>query len=119
MQRRELMVIDGINLILAILLVASPWVLGFPAGPVSINAIFAGLAIGVVAVAALYAYAQWEEWVNLILGLWVVVSPFVIGFASIALAMWTHVVIGLAVAALAVAELWVYTRRPPAQMAQG
>ncbi len=119
MFKRNLMLIDGINLILAIALVLSPWVLAFPAGTVSYNAIVAGAAIGVVAVWALVAYAQWEEWVNLIVGAWVAASPFVLGFASTTNAMWTHVVIGLAVALLAAVELWIASRQPPARMVTG
>jgi VIT1/CCC1 family predicted Fe2+/Mn2+ transporter len=54
--------------------------------------------------------------VNLILGAWVLVSPFVLGFSSNTKAMWTHVLIGLAVAVLAAIELWTVTRQPPARM---
>ncbi len=109
------MAIDGINLVLAILLIASPWVFAFPAGTVTYNAVIAGLIIGVVAIAALSAFAQWEEWVNLVLGLWVIASPFVLHFTSDVTAMWTHVIIGLAVAVLAAIELWTVAR-PPAEM---
>jgi len=116
MEKRNVMAIDGINLVLAILLIASPWILAFPAGTVTYNAVIAGLIIGVVAIAALFAFAQWEEWVNLVLGLWVIASPFVLHFTSDVGALWTHVVIGLAVAVLAAIELWT-TARPPAQMA--
>ncbi|MEX0853335.1 MAG: SPW repeat protein [Bauldia sp.] len=119
MLKRNLTLIDGINLILAIVLVASPWVLSFPAGTVSLNAMIAGSAIGVVAVGALVAFTQWEEWVNLTLGIWVLASPFVLGFSSIANAMWTHVLVGLAVAVLAAVELWMITREPPARTAPG
>ncbi len=117
MEKRNVTAIDGINLVLAILLIASPWVFAFPTGTITINAVVAGLIIGVVAIAALFAFAQWEEWVNLILGAWVVASPFVLQFTSDAKALWTHVVIGLVVAVLAAVELWMVARPPPAEMA--
>jgi hypothetical protein len=41
--------------------------------PASVGAMIAGLVIEVIAIAALVSFAQWEEWVNLILGLWVVI----------------------------------------------
>jgi hypothetical protein len=41
--------------------------------PASVGAMIAGLVIGVIAIAALVSFAQWEEWVNLILGLGVVI----------------------------------------------
>ncbi len=113
--KRNLMLVDGINLILAIALIVSPWVLiSFPAGIPTYNAVIAGLAIGAVALGALVVFAQWEEWVNLILGIWVIASPFVLGFASVTMVMWAHVVIGLAVAVLAAVELWTVTSQPPA-----
>ena len=68
--------IDGINLVLAIILFISPWIFGFPAGPPSVNAMIAGLVIGVVAIAALVSFGQWEEWINLVLGFWVLISPW-------------------------------------------
>ena len=117
MERRNLMFVDWINLILGLALIASPWVLGFTAGTVTLNAVIGGFAIGVVAVAALAAFAQWEELVNLALGVWVLVSPFVLGFSTETIATWTHVAVGLAVAVLAAAELWLVTRQPPRKIA--
>jgi len=117
MEKKNVMAIDGINLILAILLIASPWVLTFPAGTITTNAVVAGLIIGVVAIAALFAFAQWEEWVNLIVGAWVIASPFVLHFTSDTRALWTHVLLGLAVAVLAAIELWTVAHPPPARMA--
>ncbi len=113
MEKRNTIAVDGINLILGILLIASPWVFAFPAGTITGNAVIAGALIGIVALAALFAFAQWEEWVNLILGAWVVASPFVLDFTSNMQAMWTHIVIGLVVAVLAAIELWMTARQTP------
>ena len=90
---------DVANLILGAILFFSPWMFGFDAGKVSENANIAGLVIAVLAIAALAAFAVWEEWLNLIVGLWVLVSPWVLGFQGTT-AMSVHVVIGAAVARL-------------------
>jgi hypothetical protein len=108
--------IDWINLVLAIVLFVSPWVFGFAAGVTTTNAMIGGLIIGVVAVIALVSFAQWEEWLNLVAGLGVAVSPWVVGFATETTAVWVHVVIGLAVAVLAAIELFMLLRRPPTPM---
>src|SRR6266581_182312 len=71
---------DVANLILGAVLFVSPWVFGFSAGAVAENATVTGLSIAVLAIAALAAFAVWEEWLNLIVGLWAVVSPWVVGF---------------------------------------
>src|SRR6266404_7368274 len=103
---------DVANLILGAFLFFSPWMFGFDAGTVSQNAYISGIAIAVLAIAALAAFAVWEEWLNLIVGLWALVSPWVLGFQGTT-AMTVHVVIGLAVALLAAVELWMMSQNPP------
>src|SRR5262249_48384206 len=115
MEHRENAYIHWINLVLAIILFASPWVLGFPAGVASINAMIAGLVIGVLAIGALVAFAPWEEWINLVLGLWTFISPWILGFGPATGATWIHVMPGLAVAILAGVELWLTSGTPPAR----
>lgn len=44
---------------------------------------------------------MWQGWVNLILGLWLIVSPWLLGFSSTAGAMWNSVIVGFVVAILA------------------
>lgn len=70
---------DVANLILGAFLFVSPWIFGFDAGTVSQNAYITGIAIAILAIAALAAFAVWEEWLNLIVGLWALVSPWVLG----------------------------------------
>jgi hypothetical protein len=65
-----------------------------------------GIIIAVLAVAALAAFAVWEEWLNLIVGLWAVVSPWVLGFEGNRTAMTVHVIVGALVAILAALEIW-------------
>src|SRR3954454_21811856 len=101
---------DVANLILGAILFVSPWIFGFDTGKVSQNAHISGLVIAILAIAALAAFAIWEEWLNLIVGLWALVSPWVLGFQGTT-AMTVHVVIGAAVAILAAIELWMVS--PP------
>src|SRR5258707_9405387 len=103
---------DVANLILGAVLLFSPWMFGFEAGKVSANATITGIVIAVLAIAALAAFAVWEEWLNLIVGLWALVSPWVLGFQGTT-AMTVHVVIGAAVAILAAIELWIMSQTPP------
>jgi hypothetical protein len=103
---------DVANLILGAILFFSPWIFGFDAGRVSENAHIAGIVIAALAVAALAAFAIWEEWLNLIVGLWVLVSPWVFGFQGTN-AMTVHVIIGAMVAILAAIELWLLSQNPP------
>jgi hypothetical protein len=103
---------DVANLILGAILFFSPWIFGFEAGRASENAIIAGIVIAALAIAALTAFAVWEEWLNLIVGLWTLVSPWVLHFQGTQ-AMTVHVVIGAVVAILAALELWIMSQNPP------
>ncbi|MER9327875.1 SPW repeat protein [Mesorhizobium sp. M0488] len=107
---------DVANLILGGILFFSPWMFAFAAGPQTQNALGSGIVIFVLSVAALAAFAVWEEWVNLIVGLWVLASPWVLGFQATT-AMSVHVVIGILVAVLAAIELWMMYQNPPTQSA--
>ncbi|MDQ8729297.1 SPW repeat protein [Bradyrhizobium sp. LHD-71] len=103
---------DVANLILGAILFCAPWLFAFDPGVQSQNAWISGLVIGALAIAALAAFAVWEEWLNLIVGLWVAVSPWVLGFQGTT-AMTVHVVIGILVAILAAIELWMMHQQPP------
>jgi hypothetical protein len=103
---------DLANLILGATLFFSPWIFGFAAGHESQDAWGTGIVIAILSIAALAAFAVWEEWLNLIAGLWAIVSPWVLGFQGTT-AMTVHVVIGIIVAVLAAVELWLRYQNPP------
>lgn len=97
---------DWVNLALGAWLFVSPWVLGYAghAAP-AWNSWILGIVVVAVAAAALIRFAVWEEWLNAICGLWLLVAPWVMGFAGAdaAAALWNHVLMGLAIGILA---LW-------------
>jgi SPW repeat len=106
--------VDVINLILAGFLFLTPWIFGFvPDHAAAPNAWVSGIVIGILAIAALTRFAEWEEWLNLALGLWVLVSPWVLGFTTQTNARWAHVIVGLIVAVLAGVKLWFIHQTPP------
>jgi hypothetical protein len=73
--------------------------------PAAWNAVIVGTLIVCCSAVALSRYGDWAEWSNLTLGCWAVVAPFLLGFGSAQAPMWTHVVIGLCVAAIAAMQL--------------
>jgi hypothetical protein len=96
---------DVLNLLLGAFLFLSPWIFGFDSGMQTQNAVICGIIIAALSIAALSAFTEWEEWLNLIVGLWVFVSPWVLGFAGTTAAT-VHLIIGILVAAIAAIELW-------------
>jgi hypothetical protein len=102
--RRE-SVLDLYNLLLAALLFASPWLFKLTNSTARIDFWIGSAAIAAISIGAILAYANWEEWANLALGLWLAASPWLLGFAH---ARATHfsVAIGAAIAFLAALELF-------------
>lgn len=100
------------NLILGAFLFVSPWVFNFPMGAETWNAAAAGAIIAILSIAALTAFTVWEEWLNLIVGLWLIVSPWVLQFQD-QTAMRVAVGVGIVVAVLAAIELWSMSHTPP------
>lgn len=106
---------DWINLVLAVCLFISPWVVGFAGEAAAAwNAWVVAVVLGAIAVAALTAFAEWEEWINLLLGIWLVISPWALGFAAMAGAMWTAIVLGALVAVVSAWAVWDYRQHPHA-----
>lgn len=106
-RKSEQKALDVVNVIAGICLALSPWVLGFTGTAAAAwNAWIVGVVIALIAIGALVAFAEVEEWANLILGIWSVISPWVLGFTAVTAAMTAHIIIGLIVAVLAAIELW-------------
>jgi SPW repeat len=113
--RKEDHTINGLNLALAGVLFVSPWLFGFAEHQTaSWNAWVSAALVALVAGIALAQLYPWEEWLNALVGLWVAASPWLLGFAGVATAMWTHLIIGLAVAAVSGYGIWLLSdeRRP-------
>jgi hypothetical protein len=108
-------VLDLYNLVLAMLLFVSPWLFMRGSQTAAIDLRASSAAIAVLSLAAMVAFANWEEWGNLLLGIWLVVSPWVLGFAHTS-AMHFSIGVGATVAFLAALELWlVYDAAHPEQ----
>lgn len=95
---------DPSNLVLGLWLVLSPLALGYQyAMTPTWNAVAVGVLIVAVAALELFKVAAWEEWTAFALGVWLAMSPWLLGFSGIAAASANALVVGIAVAALA---LW-------------
>jgi hypothetical protein len=98
---------DWLNLVFGLWLFFSPWLLQYMTSVVyttqtvaSWNSIILGGAVVVFAVRTLFVprIKNWEEWANLILGLWLIASPWLLGFYTQTLATGNMVIVGLVVA---------------------
>lgn len=97
---------DGISLILGIWLFFSPWLLGFAMIQGAMwNAVVFGVIIFLMSLAVLIRFHDWEEWIDGVIGVWLVISPWVLGFTVLAggsaTATANFVIVGLLVLAMA------------------
>ena len=96
---------DWCSWALGIWLLLSPWALFFDQEPRALQtALIVGVLIIVAEVVELSIFRDWEEWINVVLGGWLAVSPWLLGLASNA-ARWNFVIVGVLVLALAIHEL--------------
>jgi hypothetical protein len=103
-KRRREAVLDLYNILLAAFLFITPWLFGYPREATRLDMWISGAAIAAVACLAIIAYATWQEWMNMLLGAWLIASPWVIGFTHTR-AMHFSIGIGVVVAFLAGLEL--------------
>jgi len=101
----QITVTSGLDMIVGSWLFLSP---GFvPSLRHSTAAIVSCMCVGVI-VAVLAGFhmskpvrVKWASWVNVVLGFWLIVSPFVLGFYGMNGGTWTAVIVGLLVIFLA------------------
>ena len=103
-KRRE-WVLDLYNFCLGAFLLISPWLFTMTRESARLDTWFSGILVAAVSAAALLAFREWEEWVSLLAGIWMIVSPYVLGFAHTP-AMHVNFGIGCAVVFLSGLELW-------------
>jgi uncharacterized membrane protein HdeD (DUF308 family) len=65
-----------------------------------------GVIIFAMGLVALMQFAEWEEWIELIVGALVIIAPWALGFAAIQAAMWSCVVLGVIVVLSSISEIW-------------
>ena len=86
---------DSIELIIGLWLLVSPLVLGFFSDPIaSVTTIAVATVVFFVSQLGLANQQPWEEWVNLIAAMVLIVSPWLFGYASIIAATWNAIVAG-------------------------
>jgi hypothetical protein len=91
--------------VLATVLLASPWLFTLTNKSARIDLWASSVAVILISLAAIAAFAKWEEWANLLLGIWLIASPWILGFVHTR-AMHFSIGIGLAITFLAALELF-------------
>jgi hypothetical protein len=98
---------DWATIVLGLIIGLTPWFVGESmTAATTANAIVLGLLVLGLGVYELVSLRRWEEVALFVCGLWVMVSPWVYGYAAAGqLRVW-HIVLGALVALLALVQIW-------------
>jgi O-antigen/teichoic acid export membrane protein len=98
---------DWVGIVLGVLVGLSPWLASQQDHQVVMwNAVLVGALVVALAALELGWLQRWEEAGEIACGLWLIVSPFIFGYAEAGALSYWHFVLGAAIVLLAVLELW-------------
>lgn len=95
---------SGSNVVLGIWLIIAPFILGYTIITAAMwNDILVGLAVVILAGIRVSRPTanSWLSWANVVLGVWLIIAPFALGYTG-TIALWNDMVVGLVVAAFGV-----------------
>ncbi|MGY8662937.1 SPW repeat protein [Bradyrhizobium sp. UFLA05-109] len=103
---------DWCGMLLGALIVASPWfpiqdhavIVGHQA--VILNAVAAGLVVFGLSQLEYVALQRWQEIATILVGLWLTVSPYVLGYSGEGFLRVYHTSLGALVVLLGILQLW-------------
>lgn len=72
----------------------------------ALNAIVVGLVVMIIAGIQLFGTTIFSDALNFLAGLWLLVSPFVLGYANTGQLRYWHFVLGAIIAIIAAFEMW-------------
>jgi SPW repeat-containing protein len=93
-----------INILLSIWVIVSPFVLAFHSSKAVWNNVVAGAVVGILALIRWSMHQTGWSWLSLILGMWLVISPFMLFLSGAA--MWNNVILGIIIAAFALTNTY-------------
>ena len=94
----------GLVILAGLWLLISPWVLGYTdVGNATTNDVVLGIVIAIIAAIRMWGSwsAAWLSWLNVVLGIWVIASPRILGYTTNNAALWDNVIFGIVVVILA------------------
>ena len=111
MKWRHQSALDCYTAAFGLFLFVSPWLFAYADKNARLDLWASGAAIAAISVAAIVAFSNWEEWLNLLLGFWLIASPWLLEFVHTR-AMHVSIALGALVAFMAALELWLVNYEP-------
>ena len=97
---------DCVSMFLGALIVLTAWIVGdVGSQTVAANATIVGILVLALGASEFLDLRRWEEGLETACGLWLIASPFILGYADAGSLRYWHFVLGAAVVLLAMLEL--------------
>ncbi|HLD21871.1 MAG TPA: SPW repeat protein [Patescibacteria group bacterium] len=105
-QHMTVRTLSGIDAVLGVWLILSPFLLTYYSiTNAAWNDIIFGVAVAIFASMRTRKEGYritWPSWVNVVIGLWLIISPFVLGYSLLSnVALWNNIIVGILVVILA------------------
>ncbi len=104
--REQVRVVSGVNILVGVWLVLAPFALRFHQVEAAFwNSVIVGVVMAIVAMLRAFKPLRFQalSWASIVFGLWLLVSPFLLGFGTMIAPTLSHLLIGVIVTVLA---LW-------------
>jgi hypothetical protein len=102
---KDIRSIAGISFLLGIWLVVSPWVFGYISTSARWNQVLCGAGIMLFSLIRYISPRQtWANWTNALLGLWLLIAPFALGYMETA-TYWNETITALMISVLAFSDI--------------
>ena len=116
---------SGINIIAGIWLIIAPFALSYSDIDQAVwNDVIIGIAVFILAIVRTGNPLKYEPvgWVNIVLGIWLIIAPFVLGYTAEAVtvgetngmaALWNDIILGIIIVVLAAISVYATHKAPP------
>lgn len=93
---------SGVNALLGVWLVLVPFVLMYGVAAATWNDVVVGVVIATLAAVRAFGAprANALSWTNVVLGAWLVLAPYALGYTALTGALWNDIIVGLLVVVL-------------------
>jgi len=103
--------LSHVTLALSGLLFVSPWLLDYSGLAIAARtAWISAIVIAIFSLAATIHFAEWEEWIALVGGVWLLVAPWALQFAYFGGATVAFTGVGAFIVWISVSDLWAVIR---------
>lgn len=110
----QTMIASGLNMVAGLWLVISPAVFGSTSSASTWNHALVGILLTCLAAARYFnaSMPAWLSWINVVLGAWIFLSPWLFGYVDTPRLLWSNMLIGLLIMALGTWSALVTKVRP-------